>query len=223
MNIVVIEDEAITAMFLQEILEDLGHNVCGTFDNGDAFFKFLTDSPKIDLVLTDIQINGRRDGIDIAYEISIMHPGISIVFITSFKDSQTIKDSQKALPVGYLIKPVIVSDIEAVLMVVESAQKIKSISTTSIIHFGEYSYNRETKALSKNSKLIHLSTNETVFIYTLVKNLKSYVSHEELMLNIWSEDTDRSVSLRELVYRLRKKLPDLKIENVSKMGYSLGY
>ncbi|MCX6075554.1 MAG: response regulator [Campylobacterales bacterium] len=65
MNIVIIEDEGLTALFLQEIIKDLHHSVVGIFDNSDALFSFLKNN-QVDLIFMDIKINGSLDGIQTA-------------------------------------------------------------------------------------------------------------------------------------------------------------
>ena len=123
MNIAIVEDEGITALFLKESIEEFGHCAVGMYDNSTPFLEFLQQNSEIDLDFMDIQINGKLDGIQLAYEISLKYPNISIVFITSFKDSDTIKSAKIVSPLGYLIKPVVESDLEAILMVVESFRK----------------------------------------------------------------------------------------------------
>ena len=221
MNIVIVEDEGITALFLQETVEGLGHDVLGVFSEAESLIETLKTQSDVDLILMDIKIKGKIDGIELAYSISLEYPEISIAFITSFKDTKTIKSAKDALPIGYLIKPVLESDIEALLMVAESCQKSHKINNTSIINIGKYIYNKLDKSIYLNNKIIELSQKETICIDILAKNKNSNVTFEKLITNIWGKENNREVSLRELVYRLRKKLPDIDIKNISKRGYVL--
>lgn len=220
MNIVILEDEGLTALFLKEVITDIDHDVIGVFDSSHDLLPFLKDN-KVDLIFMDININGSYDGIQTAYLVQNKYPNISFVFLTSYKDSDTIKSAQAVKPLGYLIKPVLESDIEAVMMVVEGYKKSHVKMEPVEIVCGEYSYNINTKTLYTNNKVITLSKNEAICIQTLVSSRDSYISSEQLVAKIWGEEANRIVSLRELIYRLRKKLPSLPLSSSSNVGYML--
>ncbi|DAB28468.1 MAG TPA: transcriptional regulator [Sulfurimonas sp. UBA10385] len=220
MNIYIIEDEGVTALFLKEIISDLGHNVAGIFDNGDALLTFLKNG-SVDLIFMDININGALDGIQTATIVHNRYPDISFVYLTSYKDSQTIKDAQAVKPLGYLIKPVVESDLEAIMMVVQGCKQRYKKDESHEILFAEYKYNIKTKTLFDNGEVISLSKNELTCINTLILNKNSYISAEHLIAAIWKDDKERVVSLRELIYRLRKKLPNLPLHSNSNIGYAL--
>lgn len=220
MNVVIIEDEGVTALFLQEIIKDLHHNVVGVFDNSTTLFPFL-QSNQVDLIFMDININGPYDGVQTASMVHNKYPNISFVFLTSYKDSETIKSAQAVKPLGYLIKPILESDLEAILMVVDGYKKSHLKVESNEIAFGEYNYNIKTKTLYIDNKAVPLSKNESICIHTLVSGKDTYISSEQLMANIWDDEDNRVVSLRELIYRLRKKLPNLPLSSSSNVGYIL--
>ncbi len=221
MNTIVVEDEGITALFLKESLLDLHHSVAGVFNNATDLFDFLKNNhKKIDLIFMDINIEGSIDGIQAAKEISLEYGDISIVFITSFKDSHTIQEAQIAKPLGYLVKPISEVDLETVLMVTQ-ANRTQTTAKQDEIILGAYTYNTDTQKLSYKHQLIHLTKNEKACVGLLMKNLNTQVSAELLMKHIWNDDKDRISSLRELLFRLRKKLIGLEISNTPNIGYTL--
>ncbi|MFA6192395.1 MAG: response regulator [Sulfurimonas sp.] len=220
MNIVIIEDEGLTALFLQEIIKDLHHTVVGVFDNGQELLSFLK-SNQVDLIFMDININGSLDGIQTANLTHSKYPNISFVYLTSYKDSETIKNAQAVKPLGYLIKPVVGSDLEAILMVVDGYKKSCIKDETTEVLFEQFSYNTKTKTLYVDTKMIALSKNELLCIDTLVRNRNTYISSEQLIATIWNNEENRIDSLRELIYRLRKKLPNLPLHSGSNIGYCL--
>lgn len=224
MNVVIVEDEGITALFLKEVVEDKFHNVVGVFDESATVLQYFNNDKKVDLILMDIKIKGTLGGVELANKLHIKYPDLSIVFITSFKDSETIKSAKVVSPIGYLIKPVIDKEIEAMLMVVESSisnRKKDDVYDPNIVRCGKYVYNKSEKLLLLNSQIVYLSNNERECIDLLIKKRDSYVTYEEIINNIWNGENNREVSLRELMYRLRKKLPDLNLNNTPKIGYNL--
>lgn len=118
MNIVILEDEAIVMMFLKSSLESNGHKVIASFNSFEGFFEFF-EKEQVDLVLMDIQVQGALDGTQIASRLRLLDKNVKIVFVTSFKDSQTIQLAKESKPNGYLIKPISKEDLEAILMICE--------------------------------------------------------------------------------------------------------
>lgn len=221
MNIIIVEDEAVTSFFLEEAVEELGHNVLGVFNNSKFFLDYLQKNETVDVVLMDIKIMGEKDGIQSAIEAKKINPNISIAFITSYKDSITIERAKVVSPVGYLIKPIVENDIEALLMVVESLRDNLQKVESDIIKVNRYIYNKKLKEIYEDDKLIHLSKNERICLDCMIKNINVYTSQEDLIYKIWGSENNRLASLRELVFRLRKKLSGLDIKNISGVGYIL--
>jgi len=219
-KIIVIEDEILTALFLQETLEKQGNNVVGVFDSGANLFNFL-EKNDVDLIFMDINIKGKTDGIQLAESVSQKYSHINVVFITAYKDSDTIKASSKVQPVGYLIKPVLTEDIEAILMVVESQHSPNPVVKSHVILVGEYCYNSKEKTLRRGESYIALGKYEHLCLGELFKHKGTPVGAEHLIYTVWGKDENRATSLRELTSRLRKKLPGLMIKNLPNIGYTL--
>lgn len=220
MNILIVEDEAITALFLSEVAASLSHHVVATVDNADDALKIAQDRT-IDLALMDIEIKGRLDGIQTATMLKEKYD-IPSLFITSYKDSTTIKDAKFVAPLGYLIKPIVGEDIEAALMVAENQIKHGlDGGEEKVYKIGAYEFVTKTKTLTKNGKPVSLTQKETKCLQYMLENIDTNISSEQLIMTIWDGKEKELSSLRELVFRLRKKLPDLKIKSVSKFGYIL--
>jgi two-component system cell cycle sensor histidine kinase/response regulator CckA len=102
-NILVVEDEAMIALDIQTQLIQQGYNVAGICVTGaDAVSRAA--ELKVDLVLTDVLLAGRTDGIEAARRIRKLH-NIPVIFLTAHADVATIERAKHAEPYGYLIKP----------------------------------------------------------------------------------------------------------------------
>lgn len=222
MNIGIIEDEGITALFLEETVTNLNHNVVGIYDNGKEMLDLLETNSDIDLFLLDINIKGSLSGIETAKKILAKFPDKGVVFITSYKDSATIKRVKTIKPLGYLIKPVMESDIEASLMIAEASlegnedkEKIKIVD--------DFIFFPKMSLLMKGEETISLTEKELICLKQLCCHGNAIVSSEQLINSIWNQENgvDRISSLRELIYRLRKKIPNLPLTSTSKVGYLL--
>ncbi|WP_455757583.1 response regulator [Sulfurimonas sp.] len=220
MKIAIVEDEILTAMFIQETILDLNYEVVGIFDSHDAISNFL-QTDKTDLVLMDIKINGKEDGIKSACTLKQKYPDLQTIFITSFTDSQTIQRAKKVSPLGYITKPINETHIEATLMVADNYINKKSSECLNSVDISPYRYNFKHQELYHDDKLIKLTENEISCIELLIYNKNYFVNQEIIIQKIWGLEDNRISSLRELIYRLRKKIPFIEIQNISKKGYML--
>jgi len=102
-KIFIVEDESIIARDLESILSNFEYNVSGVFANAeDAISKITHNEP--DLVLMDITLRGKIDGIEAARRIKKEY-SLPIIFLTAFDDEATIKRIKEINHDGYLVKP----------------------------------------------------------------------------------------------------------------------
>lgn len=102
-SILIVEDSFIVAYHLQTTLESEGYRVLSTQDTGEGALQFL-ETNKPDLVLMDIMLNGKLDGIETAHQIKHVHH-LPIIYITALTDKDTIHRAKVTEPHGYLTKP----------------------------------------------------------------------------------------------------------------------
>ncbi len=104
MKILIAEDNLIFANTLELIIEELGYELAGIADNAnDLMHLHIAMEP--DIVLLDIQLNGTKDGIDIANQIMESKRPVPIIFMTSLQDNATFERAKATNPFAYLVKP----------------------------------------------------------------------------------------------------------------------
>lgn len=102
-KILVVEDEKVVATDIEESLEKLGYTVVGGAATGiHAIRKVVETEP--DLVLMDIKLKGKMDGVDAASELHERF-GIPIVFLTAYADGEILERAKRTSPSGYVLKP----------------------------------------------------------------------------------------------------------------------
>ncbi len=103
-HILVVEDEVIIASDIQLRLQTQGYVVAPIVTTGeDAVKKAGEDRP--DLVLMDIFLPGKMDGIEAASTIRSRYD-IPVIFLTSYADEAVLERAKITEPFGYLVKPV---------------------------------------------------------------------------------------------------------------------
>ncbi|WP_460220066.1 LytR/AlgR family response regulator transcription factor [Psychroserpens sp. MEBiC05023] len=102
LNIFIVEDEPLICATIETALRKQGIKVVGDSDNFlDALQAIKMLQP--DLVLLDIQLEGIKDGIDLALKLDQM--SIPYLYLTSQTDPETIERIKVTQPLGYIVKP----------------------------------------------------------------------------------------------------------------------
>jgi diguanylate cyclase (GGDEF)-like protein len=102
-RILIVEDEAVTAMDLASELRRLGYEVCGMEDSAEGAVAAV-EKGKPGLVLMDIRLGDNGDGVEAARRIAERHDA-AVVFLTAHSDEQTLARALAASPYGYIVKP----------------------------------------------------------------------------------------------------------------------
>ena len=126
-RILVVEDESIIAKDIENALKEMKYTVAGiAFSGEDAVKKAAETKP--DLVLMDIVLRGKMDGIEAAEQIRTWL-NIPIVYLTAYEDEKTLGRAKLTEPFGYLIKPFdereLHSTIEIALYKFETEKRLK--------------------------------------------------------------------------------------------------
>lgn len=104
-KILIVEDEYIIAMEIKIRLESFGYEVLDIVDSGEEALKLLTDGIAADVVLMDIHLRGRMDGIEAAAQIARQYHK-PVVFITAFSDDATLDKAKESMAYGFVKKPI---------------------------------------------------------------------------------------------------------------------
>jgi len=102
-NILVVEDESIVGKDIQKTLQNLGYDVACVVSSGEAAIQKAKEN-RPDLVLMDIVLKGKIDGIEAAEHIR-SHFNIPVVYLTAYTDDKTLEGAKITEPFGYVVKP----------------------------------------------------------------------------------------------------------------------
>jgi len=101
-SVFIVEDELIEAEDIRQTLEKLGYAVTGIARSAESALESINTS-RPDIVLMDIHISGRMDGIDTAKRIRTLN--IPVIFLTAHADETTLERAKITEPYGYILKP----------------------------------------------------------------------------------------------------------------------
>jgi len=102
-RVMIVEDEAITAMATGAMLKRLGHEVSASVSSGEAALEaFRRRRP--DLILMDIRLDGQLDGIE-TVKILRKSDDVPVAYVTAYVDDQTRSRAAETRPLAFVAKP----------------------------------------------------------------------------------------------------------------------
>lgn len=118
-RVLIVDDEMPALRFVQSIIEQFAQNfqVVGTAASGEQGFQFLEQHP-VDLLITDIGMRG-MNGIELAQSARAMQPNIHIIIISGYGEFEYAQGAIQAGVDEYLLKPVSISKMTAILQTLE--------------------------------------------------------------------------------------------------------
>jgi len=112
-RVLVVEDEALVAMFLSDVLEDLQYEVCGVASSAaDALM--IAERERPTLALVDINLAGAEDGITTACTLRERF-SVGSIFMSGDSDPAVMERAKTAQPHGFLHKPYDTAQLKGVL------------------------------------------------------------------------------------------------------------
>lgn len=214
-KICLVEDEKNLNDLIKSYLEREGYLVTQYYSGKEAL-NHITD--KVDLWILDIMLGNEISGYDIIKKIK-ESKDIPVIF-TSARDQDL--DKIIGLELGsddYIAKPY--SPKELVLRV-NNIIKRTYVAQGKTIEYGPYEIDLDKRLVKNDTKEISLTTLEFNLLIMFIKNKNKSFSRNHILKNVWGDDyfgSDRVVD--DLVRRLRKKMPELRLNTVYGYGYRL--
>lgn len=109
-KVMIIEDEMVTAMSIKMELENIGYEICGLVNSGEKAIASL-DQENPNVVLMDINLKGKIDGIEAAIKLRDRQK-LPIIFLSGNDDEETRKRASVVKPIAYLNKPTEIDDLK---------------------------------------------------------------------------------------------------------------
>src|SRR5919202_5180273 len=99
-SILIVEDEALIASYIQNVLEESGFMISGVASSGPEAISLASEATP-DLALVDIKLAGPMDGIEVAQLLQERF-GVRSIFLSGVHDPEIVERAKGANPLGYL-------------------------------------------------------------------------------------------------------------------------
>lgn len=218
LNILIVEDELIIYMHITKTLKSFGFKNIYTARNSDKALE-IASRTKIDILFSDIKIEGDIDGIDTAYILQKLY-SLPVIFITAYKDKEMLRRVSKIDTIGYLLKPYRVDELEALIHLAISKYEL-DLDERLIKIDEDYSFDKREKKLLFKKQEFNLTKKENIFISVLIENINTYVSYGLLEGMIWYDEIVVDSSKRTFYSRTRKKFPNIIFKTQRSSGIGI--
>jgi len=214
MRILLLEDDLILQEIIEEYLNDLGFSVDCFYDGDSAIEAALNN--KYDMLLLDVNVP-EVDGFEMLEYLRDIKNQTPAIFITSLKD---YKHLQKAFDMGaqdYLKKPFELEELK--IRINHHLQNSNKVS----YKIGDATfYPKRELLVFSNTREVTLKSKEAQILHYLLQRAGSIVSFDEIIENIWSQESIPTyATIRTYIKNLRKLLGYDFITNVKGKGYKI--
>lgn len=185
--------------------------------DGEAALK-LYKKHMPDIIITDIKMP-KLNGLELIKKIREKDDKTPIIVTSAYADQDFLLESIKLSLVEYVIKPMKESVLNRVLA--ESAKIISDKQNTLIKIDSSHSYDYNNKVFTCKDKNIELTQKEVEFFEILLAHRGTLVTKHDIEDKLYIYEEAPPSALKNLVFKLRKKLEIDLIKTVSKLGYMI--
>lgn len=113
-RVLIVEDDLIISLTTEKMVEKLGYQVIACVTSGEEAVEIAKmDQP--DVILMDIRLNGKMDGIEATQKILGYIDNTKVIFVTGNTDNAYRERADKTGYDAYLIKPVTLEDLRSII------------------------------------------------------------------------------------------------------------
>jgi DNA-binding response OmpR family regulator len=222
MRILIVEDEARIADFLQRGLRAEGH-FCVVANDGEAGLSLALDGD-FDLILLDMMLPGIH-GRDVCQQLRMNKINTPLIILSAMDSLDDVIAGLRMGADDYMTKPFSFEELLARIETVmrrssEIAKEEQSLAT------GRLSFDRQSLRFSVDGKDIKMTAKELAIIELLMSNPGTLFSRERILSNVWGLNMDPLTNVVDVyIGKLRKKIDsddaESMIETVRGLGYRL--
>ena len=105
LSILLVDDEAISALSLSLQLQNAGYPSCQIEGSGEKAVKAAL-SGSFDVILMDVRLAGKMTGLDAARQIRAAGLETPVIFMSGYADAEYRDETASLNPTAYLVKPI---------------------------------------------------------------------------------------------------------------------
>lgn len=216
LNILYAEDDEVQRESISKTLKLIFKNVFEAKDGEEALHFFKTQTP-IDIVLLDY-VMPHKNGYEVASFIHKHYLKIPVIIASAHSDKQKLLNAIKTGIVSYLEKPITQEKLFESFSL--ALKKLHQYDMIEVALNDECRYHYLEKTFYTDTQFIKLTKNEWVLFELLLQHRGKLFTKEQIEQKVFKEIVSEN-TVRNLVYRLRKKIGNNIIQTVPEVGYKI--
>ena len=228
LSLLLVEDYEPLRNDMAEVLEDLFNTVVVASNGVEAlgvYDEYRKEHQKpFDIVISDIGMP-LMNGVDLCENLRKRDESQQIIILSAHTDSEYLLRLINLGIAQFIKKPIQHERLLDTLFFVSGKirKEEKAIPENSTIDLGENTFwDKERDILIQNRYPVSLTKHEILLMQLLVRKREQVCTGNEIMQQFYLQGIDLSEkNIRNLVFKLRKKLPPAAIESIYGMGYKL--
>ena len=185
-------------------------------DGEEALALYMQYHP--DIVITDVKMP-KLNGLDFIKQIRKDNHNIPIIVTSAYTDKDFLLDSIKLSLVDYVVKPIKEEDLTKLLENSAAILLEKSKTVIKINHTSYYDYTNKT--FFQDDIPIALTQKEVEFLEILLAHKGNLVTRQVLEDKLYIYEEAPPSALKNLVFKLRKKITNNIIKTIGNLGYAI--
>lgn len=191
--------------------------------DGEEAYEFYK-SKKPDIMIVDINIP-KLNGIELVKKIREEDHMTKAILLTAHTDKAFLLEAASLKLTKYLVKPVSRKDLkEALNLAINELLKYNILPLQKIELAQKYSWDLQLKELKYYDKVIELTNKERILLDLLFSHKNRIFTYDEIFEFVWGYEESININgLKNIIKRLRKKLPENTILNIFNEGYKINF
>lgn len=226
LHILYVEDDAnlmkTTHLMFQNIFQEVV--VASNGEDGLELYKeyFAKNKSYFDIVVTDIKMP-KMDGVTLAKKIKEINKHQLLVVTSAHDDSSNLIEFINLGVKRFIKKPFTLESVIHTFLEIVTDFQIHDTQKALCLPEG-FHWNFTEKRLFQEEREIKLTQNEIIFLDILLTNRGQIFSNDDFYYILQEDNFDKDLStdsIKAILKRLRKKLPENLIENIYGQGYRI--
>ncbi len=228
LSLLLVEDYEPLRNDMAEVLEDLFDVVTVASDGREALMLYQAYyamyNKNFDLVITDIQMPV-MNGVELSEAVRDINVDQQIIVLSAHTDSDYLLKLINLGIAQFITKPINHEELMDTLCRV--SKKINTIEqepkNVLLVDLGaNYTWDKKKLVLKEGTNMVDLTHHELLLMQLLVKKSEQVCTNDDIMQEFYAYNIDiYEKSIRNLVFKLRKKLPEKLISSIYGRGYML--
>ncbi len=221
-KILVVDDEMIIAANISLELSNMGYEVTGIVPSGEEALNHIRQNPP-DIVLLDIQLKGKMDGIEMALIMQNEY-NIPVIYLTANADETNFNRAKHTHPYAFISKPYKKLDLQrAIELTITQLQAERQPAKPAVSNAAPAYVLSDFLFVRNNDKLVKVDIKDIFYIEAERNYCRIYATGKQYLLVVTLKEMDEKLPQKHFIRVHRSFIVNLsKIDEIATSHIVIG-